>query len=140
MNGILTPLQVIIAASAGWLNRQQADVIEFLIEQNRILLELHDGKRPRLSDDQRRRLAVRGKAVGRKGLFEIPTVFRPDTILGWYRKLIAIKHYYSFRRRGPGRPPITIGGGSIVTVFPSRVTAVTVPRWLNGCQLADYNR
>ena len=77
-----------------------------MIEQNRVLLELHEGKCPRLSDDQRRRLAIRGKAVGRKGLFEIPTLFRPDTVLGWHRKLIAIKHDYSSRRRGPGRPPI----------------------------------
>lgn len=106
MNGVLTPLHILITATAGWLNRYQARTIEYLIEQNRVLLELHGSKAPRLSDDQRRRLAVKAKAVGRKGLFEIPTIFRPDTILGWHRKLVAIKHDYSGRRRGPGRPPI----------------------------------
>ena len=40
MNGILTPLQVFITATAGWLNRYQANVIDYLIEQNRVLLEL----------------------------------------------------------------------------------------------------
>ncbi len=90
MNGILTPLQVFITATAGWLNRYQANVIDYLIEQNQVLLELHGSKCPRLNDDQRRRLAVKAKAVGRKGLFEIPTLFLPDTILGWHRKLVAI--------------------------------------------------
>ena len=71
-----------------------------------MLLEFHGLRAPRLNDDQRRRLAVKAKAVGRKGLFGIPTLFRPDTILGWHRKLIAIKHDYSDRRRRPGRPPI----------------------------------
>ncbi len=106
MNEILTPLQVIITATAGWLNQRQADVIDYLIEQNRVLLELHGGKCPRLTDGQRRRLAVKAKAVGRKGLFGIPTLFLPDTLLGWHRKLIAMKHDYSNRRRGRGRPPI----------------------------------
>ena len=41
MKGILTPLHLIITATAGWLNRYQANVIDYLIEQNRVLLELH---------------------------------------------------------------------------------------------------
>ncbi len=97
MNEILTPLQVIITATAGWLNRYQADVIDYLIEQNRVLLELNGSRCPRLSDDQRRRLAVKAKAVGRKALFGIPTLFLPDTILGWHRKLVALKHDFFAR-------------------------------------------
>ena len=54
MNGILTPLHVLITATAGWLNRYQASVIDYLIEQNRVLLELHGSRCPRLTDDQRR--------------------------------------------------------------------------------------
>ena len=107
MNEILTPLQVIITATAGWLNRYQADVIDYLIEQNRVLLELHGSTCPRLSDDQRRRLAVRAKTVGRKALFGIPTLFLPDTILGWHRKLVARKSDFS-ARRGRGRPRIMV--------------------------------
>ena len=46
-------------------------------------------KRILLNDDQRRRLAVKGKILGRKRLREIGSLFTPDTILGWHRKLIA---------------------------------------------------
>ena len=75
MNRILTPLQLIITATAGWLNRYQANVVDYLIEQNQVLLEFHGSQCPRLHDAQWRRLAVRAKAVGRKGLFGIPTLF-----------------------------------------------------------------
>lgn len=119
MNGVLTPLHILITAAAGWLNRYQARTIEYLIEQNRVLLELHGSKAPRLNDDQRRRLAGKAKAVGRKGLFEIPTIFRPDTILGWHRKLVAIKHDYSGRRRGAGRPPIMKEIRALIVRFAS---------------------
>ncbi len=103
MNTIITPLQLLITA-AGWLNRQQAEVISYLIEQNKVLLELAGDKQPKLTNDQRRRLAVKAKAIGRKGLFELPTIFQPDTLLGWHRKLVAKKNDYSKRRQGPGRP------------------------------------
>ena len=116
MNGILTPLQVIITATAGWLNRYQADVIDYLIEQNRVLLELHGSKCPRLNDDQRRRLAVKAKAVGRKALFGIPTLFLPETILGWHRKLVAMKHDFS-ARRGRGRPRIMVEIRELIVRF-----------------------
>ena len=63
------------------------------------------GKRPRLNDDQRRRLAVLGKQLGRKLLGEWASIVTPDTILRWHRQLIAAKHDFS-DRRGPGRPPV----------------------------------
>ena len=105
MNEIITPLQFFITLASAWLNRQQVDLIDYLIEQNRVLLELLGDKKPRLTNEMRRRLAVKAKAVGRKGLFEIPTIFRPDTLLGWHRRLVALKHDCS-ARRGPGRPRI----------------------------------
>ncbi len=54
-----------------------------------------------------RRLAVRGKALGRKRLAEIAYIFNPDTILGWHRKLIAAK-YDGSKHRNYGRPTITL--------------------------------
>jgi putative transposase len=88
---------------AGWVNRRQLDVIEFLREENRVLREQFGGRRLRLTDVQRRRLAVRGKTIGRKALMEVACIVTPDTILRWYRRLIARK-YDGSKRRGPGRP------------------------------------
>ncbi len=51
---------------------------------------------------QRRRLAAKAKALGRKGVNEISDLVTPDTLLRWYRKLIA-KKYDGTQRRGPGR-------------------------------------
>ena len=44
--------------------------------------------------------------LGRKVLADVATIARPDTILGWYRKLVARKFDGSKARRGPGRPRI----------------------------------
>ncbi len=97
------PLQFLMMIFAGWVNRHQRDVIEYIQEENRALREQLDGKRLRFTDQQRRRLAVKVKAVGRKGLFEIDTLVTPDTLLRWHRQLIARKYDGSAKRR-PGRP------------------------------------
>ncbi len=51
----------------------------------------------------RRRLAVRAKKLGRQALAQVANVATPDTILRWYRRLIAAK-YDGSRHRGRGRP------------------------------------
>ena len=83
------PLQFSFLVLVGWVNRHQEDVIAYLKEENRVLRELHGDKRILLNDEQRRRLAVKGKALGRKLLGEVGSLVSPDTILGWYRMLIA---------------------------------------------------
>ena len=88
---------------AGWVNRSQQDVIEYLQAENRVLREQLGDGRFLFTDGQRRRLAARAKAIGRKGLFEISTLVTPDTLLRWYRRLIA-KKYDGSRTRSPGRP------------------------------------
>ena len=60
------PLQFLLATCSGWVNRQQGQVADYLIEGNRVLKEQLRGKRLRLTDDQRRRLAAKGKALGRR--------------------------------------------------------------------------
>ena len=69
---------------AGWVNRQQQDVIDYLREENRVLRGGLRGKRLRLSDDDRRRLAVKAQALGREVLAEIASVATPATLLRWY--------------------------------------------------------
>ncbi len=62
-------------------------------------------KRPRLTDDQRRRLAVKGKPLGRRLLDKVAGIVTPDTILRWHRKLVAAHHTYPHKGR-VGRPGI----------------------------------
>ena len=61
------------------------------------------GGKVRLTDPERRRLARIGKVVGRKALGEVASIATPDTILRWYRELVA-KKYDGRSKRGPGRP------------------------------------
>ena len=96
-------LQFLVLATAGWLTRHQQDLIDYLREENRVLREQLGSKRLRLTDEQRRRLAVRGKSLGRKALGEVAGIVTPDTILRWYRRLIA-KKYDGTPHRGRGRP------------------------------------
>lgn len=96
-------LQFLILTVAGWLGRHQVRVIEYLLEENRILRHELGRRRLRLTDAQRRRLAIRGKAIGRKALTEVACIVTPDTILRWHRELVA-KKYDGTKQRGPGRP------------------------------------
>ena len=105
MPRVLQPWHLFVAVLAGWINEHQQAAVEYLREENRVLKEQLKGKRLRLTDDQRRRLAAKGKAIGRKALKEIASIVTPDTILAWHRKLIARKWDYSAQRRRPGRPP-----------------------------------
>jgi Homeodomain-like domain/Integrase core domain len=76
-----------------------------LVAENRILKAQLKG-RLKLSDAERAALAEIGHRLGRKVLAEVANVARPDTILAWYRKLIARKFDGSRARRSPGRPRI----------------------------------
>jgi len=90
---------------AGWMNHHQQETIEYLQEENRVLREQPGGKRLRLTDAQRRRLARLAKPIGRRRLREMSTLVTPDTRLRWYRELVA-KKYDGSAKRGPGRPRI----------------------------------
>jgi len=85
------------------MNRNQQAVIEYLREEVRVLKE-QLGRRPRFNDDQRRRLAVKGKSVGKKNLLRFAGIVTPGTLLAWHRRLIA-KKYDSSQKRRPGRRP-----------------------------------
>ena len=105
MSLFIQPVHLLVAL-AGWINRDQQAVIDYLIEENRVLKDQLEGRRLRFTDEQRIRLAVKAKAVGRRLLKEIETLVIPDTLFAWYRKLIARKFDGSKSRRYPGRPSI----------------------------------
>jgi hypothetical protein len=79
---MLQPWQLLVAIVAGWINKEQQDMIEYLRTENQVLNEKLGKKRIWLNNDQRRRLAVKGKILGRKLLEQIGTLFTPDTIPG----------------------------------------------------------
>jgi hypothetical protein len=99
----LDPFRFLLVAVAGWMNQSQLQVIDCLREENRVLREQLGGRRLRLSDDERRRLAAKAKLLGRRILGEVATIVTPETLLAWHRKLIAQKYDGSGHRR-PGRP------------------------------------
>jgi putative transposase len=88
----MLPLRFVLVALAGWMNRQQRDVIDYLQEENRVLREQLGPRRLRFTDAQRRRLAAKAKTLGRRVLSDITTIVTPDTLLAWHRALIAKKY------------------------------------------------
>ena len=73
MTNAIQPFHLLVIAVAGWLNHQQQTVIDYLIEENRVLKEQLEG--------QRIRLAVKAKVLGRRALDELETLVTPDTLL-----------------------------------------------------------
>ena len=96
-------LRFFILLAAGWINRDQQKIIDYLIEEIRVYQELCKGHRLRFTDKQRRRLGVKAKALGRKALEQFAGIVTPDTLLRWFRTLVARK-YDGSAKRGPGRP------------------------------------
>lgn len=76
------------------MSRKQQRVIEYLLEENRILKEQFNstGKKLRLTNCQRRELARKGKLLGWRQLVEYASIARPETIYVWHRKLVALKY------------------------------------------------
>ncbi len=95
----------ILAYVTGMVNQELLLRNEYLAAENRILKAQLKG-RLRLSDAERATLGEIAHRLGRKALGEVANVARPDTILGWYRKLVARKFDGSKARRGPGRPRV----------------------------------
>ena len=106
MNAILQPWQLLFAILAGWVERRQQQIIEFQNSMIVSLMQSQGKKRVLLTDDQRRLLAVKGKALGLKTLRELTTIVIPDTILRWHRELVAQKWNHSEKRKSVGRPRI----------------------------------
>ncbi|QDV62527.1 integrase core domain-containing protein [Crateriforma conspicua] len=110
---IFQPWLFVLWCMAGWIGKQQQEVIDYLVTENAILREKVGGKRILLDDDQRRRLAVKGKVLGRKRLRQIKTLFTPDTLLRWHRRLVAEKHTYPGSGKS-GRPKISVDTEALI--------------------------
>ena len=90
------------------LDRELWKAIDYLKEQIRVLKEQQEkDKRILLSNHQRRRLAAKAKQLTRELLEQTTVLFTPDTVLGWYRRLIAQKYDGSKNCKHPGRPKIS---------------------------------
>jgi len=81
---LLDPVRFVLISLAGWMNQQQQFAIDYLREENRVLREQLGGRRVRLNDDQRRRLAAKAKRLGRRILEEVAGLVTPDTLMAWH--------------------------------------------------------
>src|SRR5712671_8214867 len=96
----------ILAYVTGMVDQELLARTEYLAAENQILKAQLKG-RLKLSDAERAMLAEIGHRLGRKALAEVATVARPDTILAWYRKLVARKFDGSKAHQRPGRPRVS---------------------------------
>jgi hypothetical protein len=117
-------LHVLIAMVASWLQRHQQQVITYLLAENRGLKAQLGGHRLRLTDTERRRLAALAHPLGRQRLTELATLVTPDTLLRWYKHLIAQKFDGSQQQRALGRPRVAAEVEQLVI----RMAAVQCPR------------
>jgi hypothetical protein len=134
----------LLAYVSGSVNQELLLRNEYLAAENRIL-RAKLPTRLRLGDPERASLAEIGKRLGRRALREVACVAKPDTILAWYRRLIAQKFDGSQHRQYPGRPPVqrtmkpwwsgwrerTPGGDMTESLGPWPTWVITYPirRW-----------
>src|SRR6185437_10585599 len=105
MSFILQSWHLLLLVLAGAARHDQQKTIDYLLAENQILRKKLGTKRVVLTDAERRRLAVKGKTLGRRLLEQLATIVTPDTILRWHRALIAEKWNYNGRKKA-GRPKI----------------------------------
>jgi putative transposase len=104
----------ILAYVTGTVDQELLTRNEYLAAENRILRAQLNG-RLKLSDTERGVLGEIGHRLSRKALADVATIARPDTILGWYRKLVACKFDGSKARR----PAISANKVAMSTTVPS---------------------
>src|SRR4249920_1993790 len=106
----------LLAYITGLVNQKLLLQNEYLAAENRIL-RAHLPARMRLSDPERSTLAEIGKRLGRAALQEVTCIAKPDTILAWYRRLIARKFDGSKHRASSGRPPMAAEVEALIVRF-----------------------
>jgi putative transposase len=95
----------ILAYITGTVDQELLLRNEYLAAENRIL-KAQIKSRLLLTDVEKATLAEIAHRLGRKALEDVANTAKPDTIMGWYRKLVARKFDGSKSRRYPGRPRI----------------------------------
>jgi len=108
------------------IDKELYKAIDYLREQVRVLIEQQEkqNKRILLTNQQRMRVAAKAKRLSRKMLDQCTVLFTPDTIMGWYNKLIAQKYDGSQHRTSPGRPHLSQEITDLVIQFKKEN-----PRW-----------
>jgi len=108
------------------IDKELYKAIDYLREQVQVLVEQQEkqNKRILLTNSQRMRMAAKAKKLSRKMLEKYTVLFTPDTILGWYRNLIAEKYNGSENRGKVGRPQISQEMVNLVIRFKEEN-----PRW-----------
>jgi hypothetical protein len=81
MRGGLDPFTFLVVCICGWMNQHQHQVLEYLIEENRVLREQIGNRRMRFTDNQRCRLAAKAKKLSRKILEQVATIVTPATLV-----------------------------------------------------------
>jgi transposase InsO family protein len=80
--------------------------LAYCLEENAVLREVlqdrYHCKSPRLTSEQKKRLGRRALHLGKPLLDDVARIYRPDTVLGWYRDLIGKKYD---RHGGKGKKP-----------------------------------
>jgi hypothetical protein len=97
--------KILLAYITGSVDQELLLRNEYLVTENRLLRAQIKG-RIRLSDGERKTLAQIGQKLGKKALEEVAHIVKPDTLLGWHRKLITQKFDGSQQRKAPSRPSI----------------------------------
>ena len=114
--------KTLLAYITGTVDQELLLRIEYLVAENRILRTQIKG-RVQLSDGERKTLAEIGQKLGKKALEAVASIVKPDTILAWYRKLIAQKFDGSQKRQALGRPPVDAELEALVVRMWPRRTA-----------------
>lgn len=114
----------------GSVNQELLARNEYLAVENRIL-RIKLPSRLRLSDPERVTLAEIGKRLGRKAFGDVASVAKPDTILAWYRRLVAQKFDGSKQRQYPGRPPVS----AEVEGLDMTGSSAPLPTWVITCPI-----
>ena len=99
----MDPMRFVLICIAGWMNRNQQDVIEYLQEEVRVLRDQLGPNRLRFTDNQRSRLARKAKKIKFGELKKIANVATPQTLFAWHRRLVAKKYDSSGKRMGRPR-------------------------------------
>jgi len=93
----------VLSLIGGHVNQELLLRNEYLAAENEILRSRIKGKL-KLTDEDRIRLAKIGDRLGKKALADVGSIFKPDTVLAWFRTLVAEKFDGSEKRKVPGRP------------------------------------
>ena len=95
----VSALRMWLLIVTSWLDRQEREILAYLVEENRVLRRQLGGRRLDLTDEDRRRLGALAYRLGRAVLRTVATIVTPDTLLRWHRQLIDRKWTYAKKGR-----------------------------------------